>query len=86
MIGGFMAMDAFEKWWIDMVRSPDDYTTKPRAEIALAAWEAATLAERERCEQIADELKYEAPTSQKHFSYNKACDEIIAAIRKGEGV
>jgi uncharacterized protein YhfF len=47
---------------------------------------AATLAERERCEKEAEELKYEAPTSIKHFSYNKACEEIIAAIRKGEGV
>jgi uncharacterized small protein (DUF1192 family) len=46
--------EPFDQWWVDQVRQLDELSLY---DLSRRAWQAATLAEQERCAKIADEIE-----------------------------
>lgn len=71
--------EAFETWYTEL--NPRE----SRQGITWDAWQAATLAERERCAKACEESW---PSMHAHWGPGQAraaCEECAAAIRKGPG-
>ena len=67
----------FEEWWGDAFPDLDDY------ELAQAAWQAATAAERERCAKVAEGLlEQTVVTDTRVIHSNAMAQRIAAAIRE----
>lgn len=70
----------FETWWQENVGN-DDFCYLDKGD-ALECWQAATLAERERCAKIAESYD----DGGENHQCNNACTDIAQAIRAGETI
>ena len=68
---------AFEAWKTETIGK---WTSGFNMTDLRAAWQAATLAERERVVGIVRQCKLVIPINGKQYWHNITCDEIIAAI------